>query len=93
MVNLDSLEFSYHDEALTEMQVCPSEVDLIIPRFILRERADQFKYWEEKMTAVLGTLQRPRAEVSTCSTCILKRKLIYSFHHCNSLYNLVGSRW
>ena len=33
MVNLDNLEFSYHDETAAELKMNPTETELVIPRY------------------------------------------------------------
>ena len=49
MVGLDNLEFSYHDSNICDLRLSPEEVDLVIPRFILRDRQSELEYWGEQM--------------------------------------------
>jgi len=49
MVSLDNLEYSYHDQTMCEMGLTPSEVELTIPSYVLRDRADEIEYWDGQM--------------------------------------------
>merc|ERR1712066_1137175 len=41
LVNLDSLEYSYHDVTMAELGLTPSEVELIVPKFVITDRDDE----------------------------------------------------
>ena len=49
MVSLDNLEYSYHDQTMSEMGLTPSEVEITIPSFVLRDRFDEIEYWDDQM--------------------------------------------
>lgn len=63
MVNLDNLEFSYHDETLSKMSISPSEIDLVIPKFVTRDRVEEIDYWTEQMTQAVGKMELSELEV------------------------------
>ena len=56
MVSLDNLEYSYHDKTMCEMGLTPSEVELTIPSFVLRDRAEDIEYWDEQMKLAMQKL-------------------------------------
>ena len=70
MVNLDNLEFSYHDETLCKMSISPSEIDLVIPKFVTRDRVEEIEYWTEQMTQAVGKLDRSELEVRKRSVIV-----------------------
>ena len=49
LVNLDNLEYSYHDASMVELGLAPSEVELLVPKFIISDRANSIKYWKHQM--------------------------------------------
>ena len=60
MVSLDNLEYSYHDQTMSEMGLTPSEVEITIPSYVLRDRTEEIEYWDNQMTlAMLGIEARP----------------------------------
>ncbi len=63
MVGLDHLEFSYHDENIAELGQSPADVELVVPRFILRERKEEIKYWDQQMELALAKLRLSGTEV------------------------------
>ena len=63
MVSLDNLEFSYHDETLSRMGISPSEIDLVIPKFVTRDRVEEIEYWTEQMTQAVGKMELSEREV------------------------------
>ena len=67
LVNLDNLEFSYHDETLSKMGLSPSEIDLVIPRFVKCDRAEEIEYWKVQMTKAAGKLELSELEVRRTS--------------------------
>ena len=64
MVNLDCLETSYHDENLLELEWSPTEAELIIPRFIKRDREREIVYWEKEMEKAVEKLEQSELERS-----------------------------
>ncbi len=66
-MNLDNLEYSYHDETLTTMGLSPSEINLVIPRFVKRDRAKEIDYWAGQMAQAIGKLELSELEVSACT--------------------------
>jgi hypothetical protein len=77
---------------MSEMGLTPSEVELTIPSFVLRDRADEIAYWDEQMkmaTQKLGT-----GEVVVSSHNVNSRgsmfflfylKLYFIFHTCTDM--------
>ena len=49
LVNLDNLEYSYHEASMVELGLAPSEVELLVPKFIIHDRMDSIKYWKHQM--------------------------------------------
>uniref|UniRef100_A0A7R8CEA8 Probable NADH dehydrogenase [ubiquinone] iron-sulfur protein 7, mitochondrial n=1 Tax=Lepeophtheirus salmonis TaxID=72036 RepID=A0A7R8CEA8_LEPSM len=45
LVGLDFLEYSYHDETLSEKGISPQEIELTIPNFVLQERKTDQDTW------------------------------------------------
>ena len=53
MVSLDNLEYSYHDQTMSEMGLTPSEVEITIPSYVLRDRTEEIEYWDNQMTLAM----------------------------------------
>ena len=49
LVNLDCIEYSYHDVTMADLGLTPSEVELIVPKFVITDREDEIKYWQGQM--------------------------------------------
>ena len=64
LVNLDNLEYSYHDGTMAELGLNPSEVELIVPKFVITDRLDQINYWKEQMDLARAKLKDSALEVS-----------------------------
>ena len=69
-MSLDNLEYSYHDETMVELGLTPSEVELTIPSFVLRDRAEEIEYWSEQMKMAMQKLGLAEATVFIFKTCI-----------------------
>jgi len=41
---------------MCEMGLTPSEVELTIPSFVLRDRAEEIEYWDEQMKLAMQKL-------------------------------------
>lgn len=78
LVNLDHLEFSFHDETLAELGMSPSEMELLVPRFVVQERAKEIAYWEERMEEARDKLEQSEMEVRI-------RENIYRYRLCHEL--------
>ena len=54
LVNLDFVEFSYVDDVLAEMKITPDKIEIPIPAYFKRDRANELEYWDNllKATAV-----------------------------------------
>ena len=63
MVGLDSLEFSYHDASIADLRCGPEEAELVIPRFIVRDREKEIQYWRERMDQARERMQKEEVEV------------------------------
>lgn len=57
LVSLDNLEFSYHDGVMAELGLTPSEVELIVPKFVITDRAENIKYWKDQMEMAKAKLE------------------------------------
>ena len=64
-MSLDNLEYSYHDETMVELGLTPSEVELTIPSFVLRDRAEEIEYWSDQMKMAMQKLGM--AEATVCN--------------------------
>lgn len=63
LVNLDNLEYSYHDGTMAELGLNPSEVELIVPKFVITDRIDSINYWKEQMKLAKSKMKDGAAEV------------------------------
>ena len=63
LVNLDSLEYSYHDVTMAELGLTPSEVELIVPKFVITDRDDEIKYWKNQMEDAKSKMDEEVKEV------------------------------
>jgi hypothetical protein len=72
LVNLDNLECSYHDETLAAMGLTPSEIELVIPRFVKRDRARDLEYWSEQMAHAVDKLELSEFEASALIILLLR---------------------
>ena len=68
LVNLDNLEYSYHDGTMAELGFSPSEVELIVPKFVITDKIDHINYWKEQMTLAKSKMKDGSAEVITVWT-------------------------
>ena len=59
---MDNLEYSYHDESMLELGINPSDLELIVPRFVIRDRARDIAYWAEKMDEATAKLEQSEME-------------------------------
>ncbi len=62
LVNLDNLEYSYHDGTMAELGYNPSEVELIVPKFVITDRIDFINYWKEQMDLAKAKMKDGSAE-------------------------------
>lgn len=53
LVGIDMTEFSYNDEVLSELNLMPDDVELRIPRYFTRERADDIEYKKKFIDSLL----------------------------------------
>ena len=67
LVNIDNLEYTFHDETLVEIGVSPDEAELPIPKFIVHDREKEILYWEEQMTRARAKLEQADVLVSWLS--------------------------
>ena len=65
MVSLDNLEYSYHDSNMGYIGILPSEAELVIPSFVISDRAEQIEYWEHQMSLAQAKLQLASGDVSS----------------------------
>ena len=49
LVNLDSLEYSYHDVTMAELGLHPAEVELHVPKYVITEREKEIQYWKNEL--------------------------------------------
>lgn len=63
LVSLDNLEYSYHDETMAELGLTPSETELIVPKFVISDRAERIKYWQEQMELAKAKLDEVDGDV------------------------------
>jgi len=61
MVGLDFLEYSYHDESVADLKMSPFEAELVVPRFIRRDRKEQIDYWKAQMDAAVAKMDAEEA--------------------------------
>ena len=66
LVGLDNLEYSYHDGTMAELGCHPSEVELIVPKFVITDRTDSINYWKEQMTLAKAKMKDNEQEVLLC---------------------------
>jgi len=80
LVSLDNLEYSYHDQTMSEIGLTPSEVELTIPSFVLRDRAEEIEYWDDQMKQAMTKMGTADVAVicyctkQTPKNCILRIK-------------------
>ncbi len=60
---MDNLEYSYHDEAMAELGMTPSEAELIVPKFVITDRAKEIKYWAEQMEMAKSKMEQDGTDV------------------------------
>ena len=65
MVSLDNLEYSYHDQTMSEMGLTPSEVEITIPSYVLRDRVEEIEYWDNQMKLAMQKLGTADVVVSS----------------------------
>ena len=63
LVNLDNLEYSYHEATMAELGYNPSEVELIVPKFVITDRTESIKYWDEQMAEAKAKMKDNTQEV------------------------------
>ena len=71
MVSLDNLEYSYHDQTMSEMGLTPSEVEITIPSYVLRDRVEEIEYWDNQMKLAMQKLGT--ADVVVSSGVVIRR--------------------
>ena len=72
LVNLDNLDYSYHDSTMSQIGVTPNEVELTIPSFVTSDRADEIAYWEMQMNAANSKLRQASTDVSCTAYTVCK---------------------
>ena len=77
LVNLDNLEYSYHEGTMAELGYNPSEVELIVPKFVITDRTESINYWAEQMAEAKAKMKDTTQEVCIFSTHFLKANFIY----------------
>ena len=65
LVNLDNLEYSYHDGTMAELGYNPAEVELIVPKFVITDRTESINYWAEQMELAKAKMKDTAQEVCT----------------------------
>ena len=63
LVNLDNLEYSYHDGTMAELGYNPAEVELIVPKFVITDRTESINYWAEQMELAKAKMKDTSQEV------------------------------
>lgn len=81
LINLDNLEYSYHDETMIETMTEPSEVELVIPKFVLRSRHKEIEYWDDQMQQALAKMLHSELDVSI--KCLLSIVISCTVEICN----------
>ena len=56
MVNLDFIEFSFIDDVLSDMKITPDKIEIPIPAYFKRERAEELAYWDNLMKETLAKM-------------------------------------
>ena len=56
LVNLDFIEFSFVDDVLAEMKITPDKIDIPIPAYFKRDRAEEIAYWNNLLTETLAKM-------------------------------------
>ena len=56
MVNLDFIEYSFIDDVLADMKITPNNVEIPIPAYFKRDRAEELAYWENIMKETLAKM-------------------------------------
>jgi hypothetical protein len=85
---LDNLEYSYHDQTMYEIGLTPSEVELTIPSFVLRDRAEEIEYWDDQMKQAMTKMGTADVAVicyctkPTPKNCILRIKTYNNNSYC-----------
>ena len=49
MVNLDFLEFSFIEDVLSEVKLTPDQIEVPVPKYFKRDRAEEIAYWENQL--------------------------------------------
>ena len=57
------MEYSYHDEAMAELGMTPSEAELIVPKFVITDRDKEIKYWAEQMELAKSKMEQEGGDV------------------------------
>ena len=76
LVNLDNLEYSYHEGTMAELGYNPSEVELIVPKFVITDRTESINYWAEQMAEAKAKMKDTTQEV-----CIFSNPFFESRFH------------
>ena len=56
LVNLDFIEFSFVDDVLSDMKITPDKIEIPIPAYFKRERAEELAYWDNIMKDTLAKM-------------------------------------
>ena len=64
LVNLDNLEYSFHDATMAELGYNPMEVELIVPQFVIHDRIQSINYWAEQMALAKAKMKDTTQEVT-----------------------------
>ena len=69
LVNLDNLEYSFHDATMAELGYNPMEVELIVPKYIIYDRLESIKYWADQMDLAKAKMKDATHEVKAYYLC------------------------
>ena len=56
LVNLDFIEFSFVDDVLAEMKITPDKIDIPIPAYFKRDRAEEIAYWDNLLKETMAKM-------------------------------------
>ena len=56
LVNLDFIEFSFVDDVLAEMKITPDKIDIPIPAYFKRDRAEEIAHWDNLLKEKLAKM-------------------------------------
>ena len=56
LVNLDFIEYSFIDDVLADMKITPDKIEIPIPAYFKRDRAEELAYWDNIMKETLAKM-------------------------------------